>query len=147
MGSSGAGKTTLMDVIAMRKTQGTVEGDVRLNGFPQDVVAFRRCSGYVEQFNNLTPELTVRETVLFSARLRLDVLKVPEDEKLRAFDRTTWDNRSEAMDSIRPPPVRRTKSSPNASGRNRQHPAHANQHTFLLVILGLLLYQTVPSFL
>jgi ABC-type lipoprotein export system ATPase subunit len=81
MGSSGAGKTTLMDVIAMRKSSGTVQGDVRLNGYPQEAVAFRRCSGYVEQFDVQTPQLTVRETVLFSARLRLDSKKVKAEEK------------------------------------------------------------------
>ena len=85
MGSSGAGKTTLMDVIALRKTSGTIEGDIRLNGFPQDPVAFRRCSGYVEQFDVQTPQLTVRETVLFSARLRLDVLKVENDDDKQTF--------------------------------------------------------------
>lgn len=42
MGSSGAGKTTLMDVIALRKTTGTVGGNVYINGYPQDPVAFRR---------------------------------------------------------------------------------------------------------
>ena len=51
MGESGAGKTTLMDVIALRKTSGTITGDVLLNGFPQEEVSFRRCSGYVEQFD------------------------------------------------------------------------------------------------
>lgn len=85
MGSSGAGKTTLMDVIALRKTSGTIEGDVRLNGFEQDPTVFRRCSGYVEQFDVQTAELTVRETVLFSARLRLDVTKVENDEDKQAF--------------------------------------------------------------
>jgi ABC-type multidrug transport system ATPase subunit len=72
MGSSGAGKTTLMDVIALRKTTGTIQGDVRLNGFEQEEISFRRCSGYVEQFDVQSPQLTVRETVLFSARLRLN---------------------------------------------------------------------------
>ena len=56
----------------MRKTSGTITGDVRLNGFNQDKKSFRRCSGYVEQFDVQQPELTVRETVLFSARLRLN---------------------------------------------------------------------------
>ena len=55
----------------MRKTSGTITGDVRLNGFEQDKISFRRCSGYVEQFDVQQPELTVLETVLFSARLRL----------------------------------------------------------------------------
>lgn len=70
-GSSGAGKTTLMDVISLRKTSGTIEGEVRLNGFLQERVSFLRSSGYVEQFDVQQAELTVRETVVFSARLRL----------------------------------------------------------------------------
>jgi ABC-type multidrug transport system ATPase subunit/ABC-type multidrug transport system permease subunit len=73
MGSSGAGKTTLMDVIAMRKESGTIEGEIRLNGFLQERTSFLRSSGYVEQFDVQQPELTIRETVIFCARLRLDV--------------------------------------------------------------------------
>ena len=73
MGSSGAGKTTLMDVIAMRKTSGSITGKIELNGFDQERISFLRSSGYVEQFDVQQPELTVRETVAFSARLRLDV--------------------------------------------------------------------------
>jgi len=72
MGSSGAGKTTLMDVIAMRKTSGTITGEIELNGFDQERTSFLRSSGYVEQFDVQQPELTVRETVAYSARLRLD---------------------------------------------------------------------------
>lgn len=67
-----AGKTTLMDVIAMRKTSGSITGKIELNGFEQERVSFLRSSGYVEQFDVQQPELTVRETVAFSARLRLD---------------------------------------------------------------------------
>ncbi|KAL3761106.1 hypothetical protein ACHAWU_001375 [Discostella pseudostelligera] len=73
MGSSGAGKTTLMDVIAMRKTSGSITGKIELNGFEQERTSFLRSSGYVEQFDVQQPELTIRETVAFSARLRLDV--------------------------------------------------------------------------
>jgi ABC-type multidrug transport system ATPase subunit len=43
-----------------------------LNGFEQERISFRRCSGYVEQFDVQQAELTVRETLLFSARLRLN---------------------------------------------------------------------------
>lgn len=57
----------------MRKTSGTITGEIRLNGFPQERVSFLRCSGYVEQFDVQQAELTVRETVLYCARLRLDV--------------------------------------------------------------------------
>ena len=69
---SGAGKTTLMDVIAMRKASGEISGEICLNGHPQEEKSFRRCMGYVEQFDSQTPELTIRETCDFSAKLRLD---------------------------------------------------------------------------
>ena len=72
MGSSGAGKTTLMDVLSLRKTSGEIEGEVWLNGHPQEEESFRRCTGYVEQFDEQSEQLTVRETVEFSALLRLD---------------------------------------------------------------------------
>ena len=35
LGRSGAGKTTLMDVIAGRKTTGQIHGDMFINGFPK----------------------------------------------------------------------------------------------------------------
>lgn len=66
------GQTTLMDVIALRKASGEISGEVLLNGFPQERVSFRRCSGYVEQFDVQSAELTVRETIRFSSELRLD---------------------------------------------------------------------------
>jgi len=72
MGSSGAGKTTLMDVISLRKTSGEITGTVELNGFAQEKTSFLRSSGYVEQFDVQTSQLTVHETVAFSARLKLD---------------------------------------------------------------------------
>jgi ABC-type multidrug transport system ATPase subunit len=80
------------DVIALRKSSGTITGEVLLNGWPQDPISFRRCSGYVEQFDVQSPELTVRETILFSARLRLDPALVKTDEEKQRFvDRTIKD--------------------------------------------------------
>ncbi len=48
MGGSGAGKTTLMDVIAGRKTIGRITGEIYLNGRPKDD-SWSRVMGYVEQ--------------------------------------------------------------------------------------------------
>ena len=45
MGASGAGKTTLMDVIAGRKTVGRMEGDIWVNGKPKVQETFRRING------------------------------------------------------------------------------------------------------
>ncbi len=71
MGASGAGKTTLLDVLARRKTQGEVTGRVLLNGRRVGDDEFMRLTGYVEQVDLFLPTATVRECVLFSARLRL----------------------------------------------------------------------------
>ena len=49
MGGSGAGKTTLMDVIAGRKTQGAITGNILVNGHPKDQATWSRVMGYVEQ--------------------------------------------------------------------------------------------------
>jgi hypothetical protein len=62
----------LQDVLSLRKRTGVVSGSVFLNGWPQENNSFRRCSGYVEQLDVQSPELTVFETILFSARLRLE---------------------------------------------------------------------------
>ncbi|KAH9312920.1 hypothetical protein KI387_027955 [Taxus chinensis] len=71
MGVSGAGKTTLMDVLAGRKTGGYIEGDIRISGFPKKQETFARISGYCEQNDIHSPQVTVRESLIYSAFLRL----------------------------------------------------------------------------
>lgn len=61
-----------MDVLSLRKTSGEIDGQVWLNGHLQEELSFRRCTGYVEQFDVQSPQLTIRETMEFSAKLRLD---------------------------------------------------------------------------
>uniref|UniRef100_A0AAV1TY87 ABC transporter domain-containing protein n=1 Tax=Peronospora matthiolae TaxID=2874970 RepID=A0AAV1TY87_9STRA len=72
MGSSGAGKTTLMDVIAGRKTGGTIKGKIMLNGYEATDLAIRRCTGYCEQMDIHSDATTIREALTFSAFLRQD---------------------------------------------------------------------------
>ncbi|KAD3067411.1 hypothetical protein E3N88_35291 [Mikania micrantha] len=71
MGVSGAGKTTLLDVLAGRKTNGTIEGEIRIRGYPKVQDTFARISGYCEQTDVHSPQITVEESVIFSAWLRL----------------------------------------------------------------------------
>ncbi|KAG8643737.1 hypothetical protein MANES_11G063300v8 [Manihot esculenta] len=71
MGVSGAGKTTLMDVLAGRKTGGYIEGDIRISGYPKKQETFARISGYCEQNDIHSPHVTVYESLLYSAWLRL----------------------------------------------------------------------------
>ncbi|GBG81806.1 hypothetical protein CBR_g33986 [Chara braunii] len=71
MGSSGAGKTTLLDVLAGRKTIGRINGEILVNGYPVVQQTYARIRGYVEQNDIHTPFATVRESLEFSATLRL----------------------------------------------------------------------------
>ncbi|KAI0074336.1 pleiotropic drug resistance ABC transporter [Panus rudis PR-1116 ss-1] len=69
VGSSGAGKTTLLNVLAERVSSGVVSGDRFVNGhpLPQD---FQSQTGYCQQMDTHLPTATVREALLFSAKLR-----------------------------------------------------------------------------
>ncbi|KNA08458.1 hypothetical protein SOVF_162410 isoform A [Spinacia oleracea] len=71
MGVSGAGKTTLMDVLAGRKTGGYIEGDIKISGYPKKQETFARIAGYCEQNDIHSPHVTVHESLLYSAWLRL----------------------------------------------------------------------------
>ncbi|KAL2332417.1 hypothetical protein Fmac_019998 [Flemingia macrophylla] len=71
MGVSGAGKTTLMDVLAGRKTGGYIEGSIKISGCPKKQETFTRISGYCEQNDIHSPHVTVYESLLYSAWLRL----------------------------------------------------------------------------
>ncbi|WVZ88192.1 hypothetical protein U9M48_034739, partial [Paspalum notatum var. saurae] len=71
MGVTGAGKTTLLDVLAGRKTGGVIEGDIRIGGYPKVQQTFARISGYCEQTDVHSPQITVGESVAYSAWLRL----------------------------------------------------------------------------
>ena len=71
MGVSGAGKTTLMDVLAGRKTGGYIEGNIKISGYPKKQETFARISGYCEQNDIHSPHVTVYESLLYSAWLRL----------------------------------------------------------------------------
>ncbi|CAH2058921.1 unnamed protein product [Thlaspi arvense] len=82
MGISGAGKTTLLDVLAGRKTSGYIEGDIRISGFPKVQETFARVSGYCEQTDIHSPNITVEESLIYSAWLRL-VPEIDSKTKIR----------------------------------------------------------------
>ncbi|OCF60041.1 ABC transporter [Kwoniella mangroviensis CBS 10435] len=84
MGSSGAGKTTLMDVLAARKTEGEIHGEVLMNGQALPV-SFQRTTGYCEQVDVHLPQATVREALEFSALLR-QPRSLSDKEKLAYVD-------------------------------------------------------------
>lgn len=79
MGASGAGKTTFLDILARRRKRGTVGGSMLINGRDIGDAEFKRVVGFVDQEDTLMSTLTVYETVLYSALLRL-----PRDMSLAA---------------------------------------------------------------
>jgi len=69
MGGSGAGKSTFVNVL-MGKTMAT-GGTIKINGHVKDMSKYKKLIGYVPQDDIVFPELTVRENILHSARVRL----------------------------------------------------------------------------
>jgi ATP-binding cassette subfamily G (WHITE) protein 2 (SNQ2) len=59
----------LLDVLAQRKTEGEIRGQIHVDGRPLPL-AFTRSAGYVEQLDVHEPLATVREALEFSAILR-----------------------------------------------------------------------------
>eukprot|EP01018_Ginkgo_biloba_P004085 Gb_15493 [translate_table: standard] len=82
VGVSGAGKTTLMDVLAGRKTGGYIEGSISISGYPKKQETFARISGYCEQNDIHSPYVTVHESLVYSAWLRLSSDVDAETRKL-----------------------------------------------------------------
>lgn len=70
MGPSGSGKTTFLDLLAGRKTIGSVSGNLLFGHEAPTSNFLRRFTGYVEQFDTLVDNLTVYEMLLYTAELK-----------------------------------------------------------------------------
>ncbi|KAL0454587.1 UNVERIFIED_CONTAM: Pleiotropic drug resistance protein 3 [Sesamum latifolium] len=84
MGISGAEKMALLDVLVGRKTSGSIEGVITVGGYPKVQKTFTRTSGYCEQTDIHSPQITVEESVVFSAWLRLHPEIDPKTKLVRA---------------------------------------------------------------
>ncbi|KAJ1793418.1 hypothetical protein LPJ59_004728 [Coemansia sp. RSA 2399] len=71
LGPSGAGKTTLLNILSGRIEGGVLNGKVLFRGKKRVPGAFKRRIAYVEQEDTMYPVLTVEETIMFAAKLRL----------------------------------------------------------------------------
>lgn len=80
MGVTGAGKTSLLDVLANRVTMGVITGEMLVDGRMRDD-SFQRKTGYVQQQDLHLETSTVREALIFSATLRQPA-STPHKEKL-----------------------------------------------------------------
>lgn len=83
MGPSGSGKTTVLHMLTGYLAP--TSGQVRVNGqpLPQVFDSLRGCIGYVPQDDIIHPELTVREAVTYSAKLRLPADYSPQEIEAR----------------------------------------------------------------
>ena len=86
MGASGAGKSTLLDLLARKNKRGTVSGTIYVNGRQVPDDQFKAVIGYVDQEDTLMSTLTVYETVLYSALLRLPRDMSIEAKKFRTLE-------------------------------------------------------------
>ncbi|TFK27959.1 ATP-dependent permease [Coprinopsis marcescibilis] len=87
MGASGAGKSTLLDILARKRKKGTlVSGTTLVNGREVANAEFREVVGFVDQEDTLMGTLTVYETVLYSALLRLPREMSYEAKKFRTLE-------------------------------------------------------------
>jgi len=84
MGPSGAGKTSLLNILAQRVKQ--TAGEIYCNG-AAITKSFRSLSAFVQQDDVMMGNLTVRETLRYAALLRLSS-EIPIREKLTLIDDT-----------------------------------------------------------
>ncbi|KAG6884284.1 hypothetical protein C0993_012497 [Termitomyces sp. T159_Od127] len=86
MGASGAGKSTLLDMLARKGKRGTTTGTTLVNGREVADAEFKGVMGFVDQEDTLMSTLTVYETVLYSALLRLPREMSFEAKKYRTLE-------------------------------------------------------------
>lgn len=84
MGASGAGKTTFLDILARKNKRGIIQGDFYVNGEKVGDNDFKSMVGFVDQEDTMLPTLTVHETILTSALLRLprDMSRVAKEQRV-----------------------------------------------------------------
>jgi ABC-type multidrug transport system ATPase subunit/ABC-type multidrug transport system permease subunit len=70
MGESGAGKTTLISVLAGHSNSGRVQGTITLEGRPCDAAQLATRCAYVQQDDALPPHATVYECVFMACALK-----------------------------------------------------------------------------
>ncbi|CAN6681605.1 unnamed protein product [Malus baccata var. baccata] len=83
VGPSGAGKSSLLEILAGKLTPHG--GSVFVNQKPLRQPYFNKVSGYVTQKDTLFPLLTVEETLMFSAKLRLRVSPLELSSRVKAL--------------------------------------------------------------
>jgi len=87
MGASGAGKTSLLQVLAGEVRAGDVSGTISVNGQPISGEQIKSISGFVFQDDVILATMTVREAIAMSATLRLPqtLSQTERDDRVNAM--------------------------------------------------------------
>ncbi|KAL6756149.1 ABC-2 type transporter-domain-containing protein [Haematococcus lacustris] len=100
MGASGAGKTSLLNLLAGHvSNQSGVSGSISVNGEDMMGGRMRTISGFVHQEDVILETMTVREALLFAAHLKLPKTMATEDKAKRALDIAHLLNLTKSLDS------------------------------------------------
>lgn len=89
MGASGAGKTTFLDILARKNKRGIVQGNFYVNGEKVNDNEYKNVVGFVDQEDTMLPTLTVHETIMTSALLRLprDMGRAAKEQRVYEVER------------------------------------------------------------
>ncbi|KAJ2465302.1 hypothetical protein GGI03_002739 [Coemansia sp. RSA 2337] len=117
IGSSGAGKTTLLNILSGRIYGGRLSGKVLYCGAQRQPGSFRRATSYVQQDDIMHSLLTVQETLLYAAKLRL-----PNSQYSRAQKRERVDNilQQLRLESIKDSQIGSTKNRGISGGERKR---------------------------
>ncbi|KAF8378593.1 hypothetical protein HHK36_029941 [Tetracentron sinense] len=86
IGPSGAGKSTFLDAIAGRIARGSLKGSVSIDASPVTTSYMKKVSAYVMQDDQLFPMLTVFETLMFAAEVRLPPSISRAEKRRRVYE-------------------------------------------------------------
>jgi len=100
MGPSGSGKTSLLDVLSSRKNTGIIKGDILFNGNKLTTEMSKNLIGYVEQFDTLVDELTVRQMLSYTAELKLPPNTTSKEKEMRVDEVLRMLNLESCADTI-----------------------------------------------
>lgn len=101
-------KTTLLNALSCRLDERSeLSGEMRLNGRTYAATDLKRISGYVMQEDLLNPHLTVRETLYYTAALRLPASVHHTDREARVNEVIAMMGLSHVQDVIVGDPSRK----------------------------------------